>query len=228
MEPLITDSGGWSRSRIVFLGLSGVLVLALLWWASAAILPFVLALIIAYVLTPLVAFAERRRVPRSLSIVLVYALTLGGLYFSIAAMTPRLYDETLKFAKDVPNLTMELTQRWAPRLENVARGIQDRVSPPDSTPQPEPAPAFEVKKKADGSFAVELLSGVDIVQDGPKRWRVVPQQTEVEKRFSVAQLTSDGLTQLVAYIKLNAIDLIRFGQKVFSQIARGIFLFFMT
>jgi predicted PurR-regulated permease PerM len=226
-DPVITD-GGWTRSRIVFLAISGFLLVALLFWAREALLPFVMAFIVAYVLTPLVEILERYRMPRAVAIILVYALTLGGIYFSVAAMAPRLYDETLKLAKDVPQLSADLTQRWGPKVEGFAKGVQERVSPPDTSPPPQPAPALEVMKKPDGSFSVEIRSGVDVIQDGPKRWRVVPRDAEGEKSFSVAKLTSEGISQLVGYVQRNAIELIKFGQAVFSRIARGIFLFFLT
>jgi predicted PurR-regulated permease PerM len=233
MDPIIVDEGrpqsiAWSRSRIVFLAISTAAVVGLVWWASEVILPFIMALIIAYVLTPLVVLCERIKIPRSLAIVLVYVVTLGGLYLAIAAMAPRLYQETMTLARDTPTLTRDLTSRWAPKVEGFAQGIIDRVSPPDPhAEKKEPEPAFEVTKRPDGSFAVELRSGVDIIQEAPKRWRVVPQQIDDEK-FSVAQLTSEGVAQLVTYLKRNAIELIRFGQLVFSRIARGVFLFFLT
>jgi len=47
-DPLLRP-GGWTRGRIIFLTVSFVLVLVLLAWAREVLLPFVLALIIAYV-----------------------------------------------------------------------------------------------------------------------------------------------------------------------------------
>ena len=81
-------SVGWTRERIIFLSISAALVVALLWWSSEVLLPFILALVIAYVLTPLVALCERGRIPRAASILLVYAVTLGLIYVSIAAIAP--------------------------------------------------------------------------------------------------------------------------------------------
>ena len=61
----------WGRKRIVFLCVSSALVVSLIWWASEVMLPFVLAVIIAYVLTPLVQRVESRGVARSVAILLV-------------------------------------------------------------------------------------------------------------------------------------------------------------
>lgn len=233
MDPIIVEEPrpsvfGWSRSRVVFLAVSGAFVFAALWWAAEVTLPFIMALIIAYVLTPLVVLVERARVPRSLAIILVYVVTLGGIYLAVAAMAPRLYQETMTLARDTPELTRDLTSRWAPRVEGYAQGILDRVAPPEPHAEPKaPEPAFEVIKRPDGSFAVELRSGVEVVQEAPKRWRIVAQSTE-DDRFSVAQLTSEGVAQVVNYVKRNAVELIRVGQVIVGKVARGVFLFFLT
>ena len=84
------SGSGWSRRRIAFLALSALAVLGILAWASEVLLPFILAIIIAYVLTPLVEACERLKIPRSVSILIVYVVTLSTLYMAIAAMAPRI------------------------------------------------------------------------------------------------------------------------------------------
>src|SRR5688500_14027936 len=97
-------SGGWSRNRIVFLVVSAVLALALLLWAREVLLPFIMAVIIAYVLTPLVELCERARMPRAVAIIFVYVATFGLLYLSVAAIAPRLWEEGGKLTADAPKL----------------------------------------------------------------------------------------------------------------------------
>ena len=228
-EPVIIDeqpSGGWNRRRLWFLLVSGALTVVLLVAVREIILPFVLALIIAYVLTPLVALCERARIPRSLSIVVVYVVTLGTIYLSGAAIAPRLYDETAKLARDAPALAKGLNQKWAPRVETWISGLINRADP-EEKPAAEKAPAFEVVKKDNGNYAIELRSGVDVIQDGPKRWRVVP-QPEQSPKFSVAELADESMASFVSYVKRNALELIKVGQAIVSRMARGVFLFFLT
>ena len=110
-------SGGWTRERIVFLTVSGTVVTALLVWASEVLLPFILALIIAYVLAPLVERVEHWRVPRAAAIILVYVLTLGSIYLLIAAIAPRIYLETAKFMREAPTLAEQFSTRHGPKLE---------------------------------------------------------------------------------------------------------------
>lgn len=230
-QPLIIDDAGderlgWTRSRIVFLAVSGVLVLLLLRWASEVVLPFILAAILAYVLTPLVAQFERAKLPRALSIVLVYILTLGGAYVAAAALAPRLYVEATKLARDTPHMLEELADTWAPRVERFAQGITSRA--PQAKDSDEDAPAILVAKRPDGSFAVDLKSGLQIEQQDAKHWRVVAAPPEGGERFSATRLGREAVGQLVDYVKRNALELLRVGQVIFGKVARSIFLFFLT
>jgi predicted PurR-regulated permease PerM len=218
---------GWRRQRVVFLALAGAGTVGILWWASEVLLPFIMAAIIAYVLTPLVAFAETKRLPRAVAIILVYIVTLGGLYLSVAAMAPRLYEETTKLVRDAPHMLEELANTWAPRVERLVQGIADHTgAQPDS--DQEPAPAAQITKRPDGSFAVELGSGVQIEQQDAKHWRVLPAPTDSGDRFSATQLGREAVGQVGDYVKRNALELLRFGQVIFGKVARSIFLFFTT
>ena len=110
----------------MFLSISAALLVAFVAWASEVLLPFVLGMIIAYVLTPLVARAERARVPRPAAILLVYAFTLSVIYCSIAAIAPRIYTEAAKFTGDAPALLDEASKNWGPRVEEWVQGFEHR------------------------------------------------------------------------------------------------------
>lgn len=220
-------SGGWSRQRVIFLALAGLGIVALLWWARAVLLPFIVAAILAYVLTPLVKVCERVRMPRALAILVVYLTTFGGLYLAGSAVAPRVYRETARFVHDAPALARDLASRWTPRVDRWMRGILSEGAPAAGTRSAE-RPAFEIQKRQDGSFGVQLGSGVDIVQQGPRHWRIVPVHQVRPEQFSVASVAAASIAHTVAYIKLNAVELIKFGQRVVSRVARTIFLLFMT
>lgn len=222
-------SGGWTRPRVIFLAISAALLLGFVIWASAVLLPFILGLIIAYVLTPLVARCERARVPRPAAILLVYAVTLSSIYFSIAAIAPRLYEESAKLTRDAPALLDGASTSWGPRVEEWVQSFEQRRTKPASPPAPsEPSAAIQVHPRADGAFDVEVGSGIDLVQRGPGHWRVVPAQTKPSGRFSVAELTNQGIDEGVSYVKRNAFELVLLGHALIQKIARSIFLLFMT
>src|SRR5262245_38496463 len=102
-SPIPASGSGWTRGRIVFLAVSGAAVTLVLFLTREILLPFLLAGLTAYVLTPAVSACERRlRLPRGLAIILVYAITIGTLYGVSAAILPRIYAETQNFVRETP------------------------------------------------------------------------------------------------------------------------------
>jgi predicted PurR-regulated permease PerM len=226
-SPIPVSGSGWTRSRAYFLLASGIGVVAVLVFTREVLLPFILATITAYVLTPAVSFCERRaRLPRSLAIISVYAVTLGTLYAAIAGIAPRLFSETQGLAHEAPAMARRLVAEWAPVIERRAHDLFPGVG----EAEPEPAggaAAFRVEKGPDGSMSVELGAGVDIVQEGPKVWRVRPARRRTES-FSIAAIMSEALADTAGYVRRNAFEVVRIGQVVVAQVTRSIFLMFMT
>ena len=228
-EPPSGLYGGWSRRRIVFLSISGALTVALIVWAAEVLLPFVIAIIVAYVLTPLVARCERLRMPRAAAILFVYALTAGVLYLGAATIFPRVYIEGTKLMRDAPELGRELSAQWAPRLQGWVDGVFNRAGRERKiVPDPEPAPAIEVRPGLDGALQIEIGAGIDVVQHGPGHWRVGPATDRSPSKIDVIALANKGMEEFLGYAKRNAFELIRVGQAVIKGIARGVFLLFMT
>ncbi len=220
---------GWSRGRVIFLTVSGAAILLLLIVVREILLPFILAAIIAYVLTPLVQQCEKVRLPRSASILVVYAVTISLIYVSAAMIAPRLYSETVNFARDAPALARNLAISWGPRVDEWVQGYLQPGGPPEPPPiNKEREPAFSIQQVPDGSFSVELKGGVDLVQAGPQHWRIVQQHEQEPDRFQVRDVLDEGLKRFVGFLKLNALEIIKLGQSVVSRVARTIFLVFMT
>lgn len=208
----------------MFLAVSSVTIVTLLVCVRDVLLPFILALIIAYVLAPLVERVERVRVPRAAAILIVYAVTLGSIYFSIAGIAPRIVEESSKFMREAPSLAEKLQTQYGPQLEQWVEGFRSRSRP--KAPVEEP-PAVTVANKPDGSVEFRVGSGVEVVQQGPGHWRVGPAVHKAEK-FKVSDLTTRGINEAVSYIQRNGLELLSIGKLVISTIARGIFLLFMT
>jgi predicted PurR-regulated permease PerM len=219
--------GGWTRARIVFLTVSGVLLLGLLVWAREVLLPFVLALIIAYVLTPLVERCERIRVPRAAAILSVYAATFTVLWGAYALIAPRLQDEARNLVDDAPALARDFTTLWAPKAEGWMQDVlrKTRVTPPK--PAGSSAPALEIERQADGSLRVDVGAGLEVIQHGPGHWRIGPVDEDEGTKFSLAELASKGVAEAISYVKANALEIIAIGHAIVRQVARSIFLLFM-
>jgi predicted PurR-regulated permease PerM len=94
-----------------------VVVASVVLAARQVLLPFILALVVAYVLLPSVKRVERLRVPRWAAILLVYAVTLGTVGFFVSAIVPRLITEGRGLAAEWPELTATARRDWLPSVD---------------------------------------------------------------------------------------------------------------
>jgi predicted PurR-regulated permease PerM len=226
--PRIDSGQTWGKQRILFLLASALFVLGVVWTTREVVLPFVLALIIAYVLTPLVAWCERRGLQRSVSIITVYVVTATTLAGSVALIAPRIYQETLGLMRESPAIARRLANQWGPVVEARVESFLERTVGPTPVPdEPPPTTALEVLRREDGSVGISMGAGVDIIQEGPKHWHV-RQHTPDDGTFRVSELFNDSVESTLHYLEGNALQLLRVGQAIIAKVTRGIFLTFMT
>ncbi len=232
-EPNVEPTGslankGWTRRHVVFLAISGVVAFAIIVIVHEILLPFILALIIAYVLTPAVAACERLRIPRSASILLVYAIVLGSLYQGIAAAAPRLYRETSGLFRDGPAMFKSASNSIGPKLDAWADSMFPSNRPQAGTAAKPNAPALEIHPQPDGSYAVDIGAGLDIVHVDNQRMRIEPHRIAAPGRVRVATLLADANDHFFNYLKSNGTQLLKVGQLIVARTIRSIFLLFMT
>jgi predicted PurR-regulated permease PerM len=135
---MIIDDGSAreaKRRHTLFLCGSAAIAIAIIAIAHSVLLPFVLALVIAYVLTPLVAWVETRRVPRAAAIILVYVVVLGTLGIFIRLTAPRVGMELVNLRRELPALGVTVRTRWVPawqqRLRNAGFGPEAQSATPE-------------------------------------------------------------------------------------------------
>lgn len=221
----VVEGRGWTRRRALFIGVSAALVVGLLIAVREVLLPFVLGLVIAYVLTPLVQFGESKmRMPRSLSIIVVYVVVLGAMCLAVAGIAPRIYEETVAFARDVPSLTHRVAEEHGPRIERWLNAYQPKEV---SSVGEAKRHAFTIEER-DGSLAVRLGDGVDIIEQEKGHWRVSPSGGGELKNLKVSELVDQGVTKFVRYVRLNALQFLKLGQSIVTSLSRFVLLAFMT
>lgn len=232
-EPKLSLPGRPPRvsRRNWFLGVAFIVVVAVLVAAREVLLPFILALVIAYVFTPGVLAIERRGVPRWLAIVGIYSLTLGAIYGFGALAAPRIAMEGKALVREVPKMLKHLQAEVIPAWEEKLRGLSQTAE--EAGPQP-PAPALSTKPptiapeeqkpaitltpNADG-YDVEVGSGFEVSPTESGGWKV---------EASEARKKNGGMQRAVHYVQRNYVELVRGGVALVSNVARGVFLFFMT
>ena len=96
-----------SHKTIIFTILF-LIMLALLYFIRDIILQFFVALLIMTILNPLVVRFSKFKIPRAVSIIVVYVLTLGIVGVVLAGIIPPLVDQTTTFVNNLPEYIEDL------------------------------------------------------------------------------------------------------------------------
>ena len=173
--------GSQSRRRW-FLSVSGFLLLGALWVFRDVLVPFMFAIIIAYVFSPLVKKGQQVRVrgkhlPRWVVVAGLYAVLIASLIGIMAATVPRLSAEFSRLAADAPRLAAQLRARVLPEIERrlsaattLYRAELREVEDGDSA---DTVQELERQQGADGTNATE--SSTAVREGSPSRLVIRPQ-----------------------------------------------------
>lgn len=211
------------RRIVVFLAVSAAAAFGVCFAGRDVLLPFVLALVVAYVLTPVVSLLERARVPRWIAILATYAVTLGCIFGFSWAIMPRLFAELGGLRRELPVLVERAKQEWGPRVDERLRSMQAQA--PVEDPEREGAPsAIRVLPGKNGSYDIYVGRGLELVPTGEGAYHIdqigaAPREEGVFGRV---------MARAVAYGQKNTVEVIRLGQVVIAAVSRAIFVFFIT
>ncbi len=139
-------------------------------------LPFVFAILVAYVLAPLVDRLARVRVagrnlPRGLAVILIYVNILALLGLFVGYFIPKLSGDFARLFREAPQLFERVNEEWLPKAgawvdQHLGAGVR---SPSELLPGPASPRRAEilVEPLANGKFRVDLSGAVLDIQPGP-------------------------------------------------------------
>jgi predicted PurR-regulated permease PerM len=149
---------GWQRALIALTGtVVGVVVVSCLYWAQKVFIPVALAVFLAFLLSPLVSFLQRRHLGRTLSVavvVLLAALLLGGFVWLFTVEVRSVAGELPKYTENIKEKIRSLREMGhgsiTGHLEKMIQDItREWQSQPASTEEGSTAPpAADVPQKA--------------------------------------------------------------------------------
>ena len=109
---------------IYFLLLLKPLIVTIYDFLKAVLGPFVIAMIISYVLNPIVTLLHERKVPRTIAVLLIYAVFCAALTVLLVNMIPMFAQQVQEFNRHIPELSM--------RAQNLMKDINNTSFLPDS------------------------------------------------------------------------------------------------
>ena len=247
LDDLPPSGPGSKTRRRWFLIASTVFLIVLLVAARDVLLPFLLAIVLAYVLSPLVQAGERLKPfglqpKRWVVVITIYALLIGGLVSFIMFSAPRLAAELGRLAREAPRIVAQANNEWLPEIERRIRDISGRylgpldrppppaqVQPPlDAAPSGDPS-AIQVRPREDGGYEIALPQhGIRVAQDGDNTYRVVPVQPHEGNKTDVASALQEVLGGALESTERSAVTLFVAARHVVVGLSRGIFGFAMT
>lgn len=111
------------RLRALFFIGIGVFIIWFLYIARAILAPFVLGAIFAYIFNPIVNFfSERVKLPRTLSVIIIYLLLIALIITIASLLTKRVLHESTEFTSYIKNV-ITTTQNQVEALPDWARPI---------------------------------------------------------------------------------------------------------
>ncbi len=217
----------WRRRAL--LGATAAIAVAVAIAANEVMLPFILAAVIAYVLTPLVALAEKRKVPRPLAVIVVYALVLGSMAGFVRGVAPRIGLEFRNLRGELPALAEEAKQKWVPAITERMRalGVAPPEAPAAETAEPASTSAFVARPQPDGSLAIDVGTGV-LVTETKSGWLVEPAHDKKGEPFDPNRMVAAWVGRTFAYAQQNSLEIARAVRTLLTEVSRVVFVFFIT
>ena len=236
--------GGWGRRLLKLWGFLGFCILVAL-LARHVLLRFVLALLLAYILGPIVGRMSKRkdgskRMPRGLSIVICYLALLAVIGLFLVALLPRLYKDVERISREAPSLVKNLNDEYAPNIAwwLESRGFGPSQNDTDAVDPSDPLSAIDktlpantqmvVTPLSDGRFAVQLEpTAIEIAKSQKGGYVFAPAGETLPTLPLEAQIRSwakNGLRGLQGHFG----NIFRVGQKVVKGVIGGVFSFFLV
>ena len=107
--------------RVAVLLVASIVVGLLFWMARDSLRPFIVGLLLVYLLDPPVRWLVNRGVRRTIAIALVYILTIAGIVVFLEVTLTPLINELLRFIDELPVLAAQLQAQIARLSEIYAR-----------------------------------------------------------------------------------------------------------
>ncbi len=241
-RPAVTafSPGGWARRSARLWGFFGFAILVIV-LARHVILPFVFALLLAYILAPVVQWmSERkdggRRMPRGLAILLCYLVLIAFIASFLGLLLPRLSKDAARIGRELPGLYQKLNEEWAPQAAVWVEQRFPAVEPAEAiavepliadVPMP-PGTAFVLTPLPDGRFAVQVQSaGIDVTPLAGGGFTMESREADDEP-YALEDRIRGWVAEALSGLQAELGDFFRFGQAILAGLVASVFTFFLV
>ncbi|MSP15741.1 MAG: AI-2E family transporter [Myxococcales bacterium] len=217
-------------------------VVVVAWMFRAVLLPFLLALVVAYVLAPVVERLARVRLgshslPRGAAVVICYLVLIGGLVLFGMAFLPRLSSDFARLGREAPRLWQRIEAEWTPQVATWIEGrfpalVSEAAAPEaavNGVPElpPPPGTIFTVRPLASGDLVVTVPEGgVEITRVSGDQF--VVRARESTPRPALEHVLRARLLDALAGLEGRMGDLLVLGQAVVAAVIGALMKFVLV
>lgn len=212
----------WLRrsARWLLLGAAAILLLVA---ARGVLRPFVLGVLLAYVLAPVVGRLART-LPRWLALLSVYI----GLFTVIGATAwgfgPRLSADFARLFREAPSFFTKVRQHYVPAADAWLEAHFPREESSDEA-EPRPERKLTLKPRHNGEYEISLEGmELEVVQSGRGRWVIGPRSDADDRRPRLADLLGRAASSTETEMK----GVLVVGQRFLTSIFKGFAWFVLT
>jgi len=225
-----------------------IVILAMLYRFRGTLPIFVLALLLAYILTPLVTWMSSKRVFKKrlsmgVSIIIIYLFLITGLSFGGAYFVINLTNEVQVLIKDIPSYGEQLSKNWVPSIsqgvQNIAKYLP-KLESIQAKKAKEVAGQEQQQKKPAGkqstkSELVEFLRNTRFqIRQDKTGFEIVPQSIskDVEdvnlEEFDLAEVINHFIEAIIENLQSILLGFLNYGQIIVFSVVTSIFQTFIT
>jgi predicted PurR-regulated permease PerM len=231
-EPRLESTIDDPKKRRLFTAVWWVVLVGGLFMFRSVLVPFILAAVIAYVLSPVARAMCRWKLgekhpPRWVAVLSLYLAIIAVLAVTTTIAIPALIGTVRSFVQnEVPRLNEQYRTQLAPKI----RAVQERFSGKperDEDPNTSHEPDVRIEPVSDGAggFRVRLPDRGIIVEhdDDENRYRIRA------SRHTAAPTNDNAITERIqSYITEHTGDVVRVGSGIVGGVVGGVFRFFIT
>ncbi|MCB9556086.1 MAG: AI-2E family transporter [Deltaproteobacteria bacterium] len=241
----------WLRRTARLWGFLGFILIVLIVF-RAVVMPFILAVLVAYVLSPILNSIARlriggRQLPRFVWVIALYLALFGLLGLFFTSFVPRVSKDLKRIVGEAPAFFNKVRSDWVP---GVATWLQENfdpatdgqkagassqptvAQPPASAAQPAPpAKRLRLVRGKDGSLTLDARGvELEVVQKGEGRWLIRPWSEPADAVHIPALETRirRHVAELVQSSERGARQLVRLGQLAVAGLLKAITTFILV
>ena len=234
------------RLKYIIVSLLFVIFIALVYTFRAVLPTFILALLLAYILTPIVVKMSskkifRRKIPRGMAIIVIYVLSITGISFGGTYFVVNLTNEMQTLVTEFPSYGKQIKENWVPMISSGIQKISDYMPkmefdlPKELADKEDDQPVVPIVKDLETNEIVNYLTNTTFeIKKNKTGYEIIPhhisksQTVDQNQDLDFTKMFNDFLGNFIQNLQGMLVGLLDLSQIVVFSIVSSIFQTMIT